>query len=166
MIFTAACPSPLGTLLLAAEEDRLLGLWLEGQKHFAASLPEERREDPAHPVLRSAEAWLERYFAGERPSPGELILAPRGSEFQRLIWSLLTEIPYGETVTYGELAARAARRLGQEKTAPRAAGGAVGRNPISIIIPCHRVLGAGGSLTGYAGGLERKRWLLRHEGAI
>ena len=166
MIFTAARPSPLGPLLLAAAEDRLLGLWLEGQKHYAAGLPEERRENPSHPVLLAAENWLERYFAGERPEPGELILAPRGSEFQRLIWSLLPEIPYGETVTYGELAALAARRSGREKTAPRAVGGAVGRNPISIIIPCHRVLGAGGSLTGYAGGLERKRWLLRHEGAI
>ncbi|MBR4656337.1 MAG: methylated-DNA--[Oscillospiraceae bacterium] len=166
MIFTAVCPSPLGPLLLAAEEDRLLGLWLAGQRHYAAGLPEESREDPTHPVLRAAEDWLGRYFAGERPAPGELILAPRGSEFQRLIWSLLPEIPYGETVTYGELAALAARRSGREKTAPRAVGGAVGRNPISIIIPCHRVLGAGGSLTGYAGGLERKRWLLRHEGAI
>ena len=165
MASTALLPSPLGPLLLAAEGDELTGLWLEGQKFYAAGLPSDAAEDPAHPVLLAAGTWLERYFSGEMPDPSALPLAPRGTDYQRLIWSLLREIPFGETRTYGALAAEAEKRLGR-RTSPRAVGSAVGRNPISILIPCHRVLGTGGSLTGYAGGVERKEWLLRHEGAI
>jgi methylated-DNA-[protein]-cysteine S-methyltransferase len=165
MTCTSIYPSPLGPLLLASEKDALTGLWLPGQKYYAAGLPKEAAEDPSLPVLKSAAKWLDAYFAEARPDPHALPLAPGGSEFQRLIWSLLREIPYGETTTYGALAAKAETRLGR-KTAARAVGAAVGRNPISIILPCHRVLGASGSLTGYAGGLDKKEWLLRHEGAI
>ncbi len=164
MIFTSSYDSPLGTLLLAAEGDALVGLWLDGQKYYAAGLPEDAAEDPSHPVLQAAAEWLDAYFAGERPEAQALKLAPGGSEFQKLVWKLLWEIPYGETTTYGALSAKAETQLGR-KTAARAVGAAVGRNPISIIIPCHRVLGASGSLTGYAGGLDKKEWLLRHEGA-
>ena len=165
MIYTASIPSPLGLLLLAGAEDALTGLWLPGQRYFGASLPAATAEAPYHPPLLAAAEWLEAYFAGERPEPGVLTLAPEGSEFQKLIWSLLTEITYGETLTYGHLAAEAERRLGH-RTSARAVGAAVGRNPISIIIPCHRVIGADGSLTGYAGGRDKKEGLLRHEGAI
>ena len=150
--------SPLGAITLAADGDALAGLWLEGQKYFGAG----RALTPGDaPALALARDWLDRYFAGERPAPRELSLAPAGTEFQRAVWALLCEIPYGETSTYGALA----RRMPGGMTSPRAVGAAVGRNPISIIIPCHRVLGADGSLTGYAGGLERKRWLLEFEGA-
>ena len=165
MTVTCAYASPLGSLLLAAEREALTGLWLPGQKYYAAGLPEDAAEDPSHPVLQTAAEWLDAYFAGEKPEAQALKMAPRGSEYQRLVWGLLREIPYGETTTYGALAAKAETRLGR-KTAARAVGAAVGRNPISIIIPCHRVLGASGSLTGYAGGLDKKEWLLRHEGAL
>ena len=165
MIFTSSNDSPLGTLLLAAEGDALVGLWLDGQKYYAAGLPEDAAEDPSHPVLQAAAEWLDAYFAGDKPKISALPLAPGGSGFQKLIWGLLREIPYGETTTYGALAEKAETHLGR-KTSARAVGAAVGRNPISIIIPCHRVLGADRSLTGYAGGLDKKEWLLRHEGAI
>ncbi len=146
--------SPVGTLTLAADGGELVGLWLDSQRYFGAHLALEPGEAPA---LDRAKDWLDRYFAGGEPSPAELPLAPRGTDFQRRVWALLCEIPFGQTTTYGKLA----KRLG---SSPRAVGGAVGRNPISIIIPCHRVLGANGSLTGYAGGEERKRWLLEREG--
>ena len=164
MIYTSIYESPLGPLLLASEGESLTGLWLPGQKYYAAGLPENVVEDPSLPALRAAAEWLDAYFAGDKPGISALPLAPGGSGFQKLIWGLLREIPYGETTTYGALAAKAETRLGR-KTAARAVGAAVGRNPISIIIPCHRVLGADRSLTGYAGGLDKKEWLLRHEGA-
>ena len=156
--------SPLGRLTLAGEERELTGLWLEGQKYFGATLAPGalRRDNLASFVL--ARDWLDRYFSGERPEGRELPLSPKGTPFQRLIWSLLLDIPWGETVTYGELARRSAVRLGRKSMSAQAVGGAVGRNPIAIIIPCHRVVGTGGNLTGYAGGLERKDWLLRWEG--
>ena len=167
MTVTATYASPLGPLLLASEGDALTGLWLPGQRYYAAGLgPEaaEAAEDGGAPILRAAAEWLDAYFAGARPEISALSIAPKGSEFQKLVWSLLADIPYGETTTYGALAVRAEALL-DHRTSPRAVGAAVGRNPISIILPCHRVLGAGGSLTGYAGGLEKKAWLLRHEGA-
>ena len=145
--------SPVGRLTLAGEGEVLTGLWLEGQRYFGGPAHLVRRGEA--PVFLAARHWLERYFAGEDPGPPPA-LAPEGTAFQRRVWSLLGGIPWGRTVTYGALA----RQLG---SAPRAVGSAVGRNPISILIPCHRVLGADGSLTGYAGGVERKRWLLEHE---
>ena len=156
--------SPLGPLLLASDGDALTGLWLDGQKYYAAGLAEDASEDPSLPVLRAAADWLDAYFAGQRPDPRALPLDPRGSAFQKLVWELLKDIPFGETTTYGVLAAKAENQLGR-RTSARAVGTAVGHNPISIIVPCHRVLGASGSLTGYAGGLKKKAWLLRHEGA-
>ena len=147
--------TPLGGVLLASDGEALTGLWFEGQKHFAESLGKERAERDL-PVFRETETWLAAYFAGE--DPGFLPkLRPRGTAFQMRVWDLLLTVPFGKTVTYGELAAR----LGEGS--PRAVGGAVGRNPISLLIPCHRVLGAGGCLTGYAGGLERKVFLLALE---
>lgn len=156
-------PSPFGELTVASDGESLTGLWIKGQKYYGGPEYAERTELP---IFHRAEDWLNRYFAGRRPSPVELPLSPRGSEFRQVVWRLLCEIPYGEVTTYGELSRRAAKILGKEKMAAQAIGGAVGHNPISIIIPCHRVLGTDGSLTGYAGGLHIKRWLLEHEGAV
>ena len=150
--------SPLGGILLAADERGLTGLWFEGQKYFARTLPagSEERETPA---LADAARWLDVYFSGREPdfTPP---LHPAGTPFQRTVWELLGQIPYGKATTYGALAAR-----GRASMSAQAVGGAVGHNPVSIIIPCHRVVGADGSLTGYAGGIERKIALLRLEGA-
>ena len=109
--------------------------------------------------------WLDRYFAGGRPSLCELPLAPAGSEFRQGVWSILCEIPYGEVTTYGDIAKKVAARMGNKSMSAQAVGGAVGHNPISIIIPCHRVVGSNGSLTGYAGGIKTKIKLLELEGA-
>lgn len=154
--------SPLGIMLLAADDAGLTGLWFEGQKHFA------RRLDGAHEereilLFDEVKRWLDQYFFGSKPDftpPLHLI----GTAFERDVWEMLCAIPYGETTTYGEIAAQLARRRGLAHMSAQAVGGAVGRNPVSIIVPCHRVLGADGSLTGYAGGLERKRRLLALEG--
>ncbi|MGM9593470.1 MAG: methylated-DNA--[protein]-cysteine S-methyltransferase [Candidatus Onthomonas sp.] len=158
--------TPLGPILLSSDGDHLTGLWLEGQKYYPAARAQSGKFQNDLPIFRQAEAWLSAYFAGERPPMDTVPLAPRSTEFQRLVWARLRKIPYGETVTYGQLAREIAQALGRETMSSQAVGGAVGRNPISIVIPCHRVLGADGSLTGYAGGLEKKRWLLTHEGAL
>lgn len=164
MYYTMSCPSPLGELTLAGDEEHIVGLWLEGQKYFAATLKGKPTCHRETPVLALAHAWLERYFAGERPSPSELPLAPEGSAFRLKVWKALCDIPYGEVTTYGNIAARLSEQDEGKACSPRAVGGAVGHNPVSIIIPCHRVVGTGGSLTGYAGGLERKILLLQREG--
>lgn len=127
---------------------------------------EEEKEEPDTGILPRTKEWLDRYFAGKRPAISELALAPAGSEFRRAVWKILCEIPYGEVTTYGEIARKIAKQLGMESMSAQAVGGAVGHNPISIIIPCHRVVGSDGSLTGYAGGLEKKLWLLTLEGAV
>ena len=148
--------SPLGRLTLASDGQALTGLWFEGQRFFAAGLsPEPDAADLE--VFDAAARWLDIYFSGREPD-FTLPLAPAGTPFRMAVWALLREIPYGETITYGQLA----RRL--PRGAARAVGEAAARNPISILIPCHRLLGADGSLTGYAGGVERKRALLRLEG--
>ena len=150
--------SPLGPLLLASDGEALTGLWLKGQRYFAVGVPTDAAQRPELPAFLQAEAWLAAYFS-KAPLPPMPPLAPRGTAFQCAVWQQLTHIPYGTTTTYGALA----HALGV--SSPRAVGSAVGRNPISILIPCHRVLGSDGSLTGYAGGLERKRFLLELEGA-
>ena len=141
-------------MLLAADEQGLTGLWFDGAKYFAANLP-EKREEKRTPILDEAARWLDLYFAGRQPAftpPLHLV----GSAFRQRVWKRLLEIPYGQTVTYGAL-------LGKEMSA-QAVGGAVGHNPVSIIVPCHRVVGADGSLTGYAGGIDKKIRLLALEG--
>ncbi len=155
MLTFCRCPSPLGALRLAASEEGLCALTFPGQRWEALHIPFDTPEGDS-PLLRAGRDWLDAYFAGQRPELSALPLAPRGSEFQKRVWAALREIPCGETRSYAEIAAA----LG---TSPRAVGGAVGRNPLSILIPCHRVLGANGALTGYAGGIERKTWLLAHE---
>ena len=155
--------SPMGGVLLAADEIGLTGLWFEGQKYFANNLPAERVERETE-TLALAKRWLDIYFAGKEPDfmPP---LHPVGSPFRRAVWELLLEIPYGQTTTYGELSRRLAAKMGIAHMSAQAVGGAVGHNGISIIIPCHRVVGTGGSLTGYAGGVDKKVKLLELERA-
>ncbi|NBH73239.1 methylated-DNA--[protein]-cysteine S-methyltransferase [Clostridiaceae bacterium] len=156
--------SPIGKLFLAEKAGALTGLWIEGQKYFMGSLKEETKEQGDSPVLGKAKKWLDRYFAGEKPSVGEWELAPAGSGFYREVWEILCGIPYGEVTTYKAIAQKAAARRGLLHMSAQAVGQAVGHNPISIIIPCHRVVGADKSLTGYAGGIEKKIYLLTLEG--
>ena len=151
--------SPLGTMLLAATDRGLAGVWFVGQRHGPDSAG--WLQEPQHPVLREAMAQLAAWFAGERTRFELPLDLQAGTPFQQDVWTALLAIPRGGTTSYAELA----RRLGRPRAA-RAVGAAVGRNPVSIVVPCHRVLGTGGSLTGYAGGLERKTALLRLEGAL
>lgn len=163
MYYTCFYDSPIGRIGLACSEQALVALWLPGQPPFIKpAAPLSRPEE--HPILDRAARWLDRYFAGEAVACGELPLAPEGSPFRQVVWGLLRQIPYGTSTSYGALAGQAARILGKEKMSAQAIGGAVGANPISIIIPCHRCLGANRSLTGYAGGLQLKKALLRIEG--
>lgn len=165
MIRTMRCNSPVGVLLLAEMEGALAGLWMEGQKYFLGSLDqEEMEEDEDSRILNRTKDWLERYFRGEKPQISELELAPQGSEFRREVWRILCGIPYGEVTTYKEIAGQIAAGRGLAHMSAQAVGGAVSHNPISIIIPCHRVVGTTGSLTGYAGGIDKKVKLLELEG--
>ncbi|MEE0205003.1 MAG: methylated-DNA--[protein]-cysteine S-methyltransferase [Oscillospiraceae bacterium] len=159
MTYTQTYSSPLGEVLLSADDMGLSGLWFVGQRYFARTLSPGAvpRETP---VLTETKRWLDCYFSGKRPDflpPLHLI----GTDFQQAVWNLLLEIPYGQTVTYGALA----QQLGKPAMSAQAVGAAVGRNPVSVIVPCHRVVGADGNLTGYAGGVERKLQLLQLEGA-
>ena len=176
VFLSASYDSPVGELTLCADGEGLRGLWLAGQKYFGASVPGKMigqggngsaagTLDPAASGhLAAAAAWLDAYFAGERPDPRTLALCPIGSEFRQRVWRALLKIPYGQTATYGQIGLKVAEAQGR-RTSNLAVGGAVGHNPISVIVPCHRVVGADGSLVGYAGGLDRKLWLLEHEGA-
>ena len=161
MTYTQHYDSPLGGILLAADEIGLTGLWFDGQKHFADNLPAEHTEQET-PVLAEVRRWLDVYFTGKAP---EFLppLHPIGSAFRRSVWEILLQIPYGQTTTYGEIARQLAEKRGLSKLSAQAVGGAVGHNEISIIIPCHRVVGTNGSLTGYAGGIDKKRRLLELE---
>ncbi|MFR5601071.1 MAG: methylated-DNA--[protein]-cysteine S-methyltransferase [Lachnospiraceae bacterium] len=156
--------SPVGRIFLASRNDALIGLWLEGQKYFLGSLKEEMSQKDDSPILLQTKDWLDRYFAGKKPEISQLNMAPEGSTFRQEVWKLLCQIPYGQVTTYKEIAAKAAEKMGRPHMSAQAVGGAVGHNPISIIIPCHRVVGTDRSLTGYAGGIDKKIWLLTHEG--
>ena len=164
MYFSTTYPSPVGMLTLASDGEHLTGLWMEGQKYFGGTITEPMARQDGLPVFHAAKSWLDRYFAGGRPKPSELPLRPQGGEFRQAVWRMLCDIPYGEVTTYGEIAKKVAVELGKKTMSSQAVGGAVGHNPISIIIPCHRVVGSGGSLTGYAGGIAAKLRLLEHEG--
>ena len=153
--------SPLGEIFLAADEIGLTGLWFQGQKYFALHLDRDHEEREV-PVLKRAKQWLKIYFSGREPEL-KVPLHFVGTAFQKEVWEILCTIPYGQTITYGEIAARIAARKGLPHMSAQAVGGAVGHNAISIIVPCHRVIGADGSLTGYAGGTDRKRRLLELE---
>lgn len=164
MYYATRYSSPLGEITIVCDGENLSGLWFEGQKYFYGTLPEEPVENASIPVLKTAKKWLDNYFAGKRPNISELPLAPIGGEFRQSVWKILCEIPYGNVMTYGEIAKKIAAKNGIEKMSAQAVGGAVGKNPISIIIPCHRVVGSNGSFTGYAGGIQKKITLLTIEG--
>lgn len=151
-------PSPLGEMSLVANESGLVGVWFLQQKYFEHGLEEGNLLLEKNDILKETELLLEHYFSGDCPDFSSLLLASVGTNFQQQVWAYLQTIPYGETVTYGQIAKKLGNRSAQ------AVGGAVGRNPFSIIVPCHRVLGSQGQLTGYAGELDKKRWLLEHEG--
>ena len=155
--------SPLGGILLAADEIGLTGSWFDGEKYFADNLPAKHAERQT-PILAEAARWLDIYFTGKEPgfTPP---LHPIGSPFRQAVWEILLQIPYGQTTTYGEIARQLAEKQGLEKMSAQAVGGAVGHNEISVIIPCHRVVGTSGSLTGYAGGIDKNVKLLELERA-
>lgn len=153
--------SPLGEILLAADELGMIGLWFEGQRYFGCGL-EENRQTRETPVLETARRWLDVYFSGQEPS-FSVPLHVQGTEFQQRVWRVLLTIPYGTISTYGQIARQMAAENGGGRVSARAVGHAVGRNPVSLLIPCHRVIGADGSLTGYAGGVSRKASLLALE---
>lgn len=164
MPYISRYSSPMGDMLLAADGQGLTGAWFEGQKYFARGLEGPRAERET-PPLRAARRWLEVYFSGREPDfsvPLHLV----GTEFQKEVWQILLSIPYGRTMTYGEIAGLLAQQRGKAHLSAQAVGGAVGRNKLSIFVPCHRVIGAGGTLTGYAGGIDKKAGLLALEGAV
>ena len=163
MQYTTFYKSPIGRMLLAADDIGLTGLWFEGQKYFARCLGRETEEKEL-PVFAEAKRWLDIYFSGKEPDftpPLHFI----GTDFQKEVREILCAIPYGQTMTYGAIADQLAKKRGLSRMSAQAVGGAVGHNNLSIIVPCHRVVGSDGSLTGYAGGIERKTFLLNLENA-
>ena len=154
--------SPIGAITIASNGTALTGLWFDGQKYFASTLGADYKEENL-PIFTEAKRWLDMYFSGKEPdfTPP---LALNGSPFRMAVWQILQSIPYAQTITYGDIARQLAAQQGKTKMSAQAVGGAVGHNPISIIVPCHRVVGTGGSLTGYAGGIAKKIKLLELEG--
>ena len=165
MFYKTNYASPIGSVTLASDGKNIVGLWFEGQKYYGGSIKDEMTVDDTLPAFSAAKKWLDRYFNGARPPASKLPIRPLGSDFRREVWKILCEIPYGEYTTYGDIANKIAVAMNKPRMSARAVGGAVGHNPISIIIPCHRVIGANGKLTGYAGGIDKKIKLLQLEGA-
>lgn len=163
MLYVHHYSSPLGWITAAGTENALTGLWFNGQKYFGGTLSADCKEKVL-PIFEQADLWLDIYFGGNVPDFTPPLLL-EGTAFQMAVWEILTEIPYGKTTTYGKIAAELANRRNVPKMSAQAVGNAVGRNPVSLIIPCHRVIGADGSLTGYAGGIDKKARLLKLEKA-
>ncbi|MDR1619501.1 MAG: methylated-DNA--[protein]-cysteine S-methyltransferase [Clostridiales bacterium] len=166
MYYATTYASPIGPLTLACDSggEALTGLFLERQKYRAETMPGAMAQKDDLPIFNAAKKWLDAYFARKNPAISELALDPAGGEFRRAVWRLLCEIPYGHVRTYGDIAKSIAAQLHKTSMSSQAVGGAVGHNPISIIIPCHRVVGANGNLTGYASGIGIKIKLLHLEG--
>ncbi len=160
-VYSCTFATPLGDVTASAAAEALTGLWFNGQKYYPVNTTTWVNE-PDHPVFTRLRTWLSRYFRGIRTAP-DVLLEPKGTTFQRAVWNMLLEIPYGQVTTYGEIARKIAASRDLHSMSAQAVGGAVGHNPISILIPCHRVVGADGGLTGYAGGLDKKEALLRLE---
>ncbi|MDR0303489.1 MAG: methylated-DNA--[protein]-cysteine S-methyltransferase [Chitinispirillales bacterium] len=153
--------SPIGTLTVSSDGCNVSGLWIEGQKYFARGLGNDVFEQKL-PIFEEVQKWLDIYFSGNEPNFMPALM-PEGSLFQKSIWNILCTIPYGQTTTYGEIAKRFEAGNNGKRTSARAVGNAVGHNPVSILIPCHRVIGKNGDITGYAGGVSKKLQLLRTE---
>jgi methylated-DNA-[protein]-cysteine S-methyltransferase len=166
MFYKTTYDSPVGRLTLACHSNGkdLIGLWLENEKYFGDSIGNSVVENDSMQVFNTVKEWLDRYFAGKKPNISELSLTPIGGEFRQDVWEILCQIPYGQVTTYGDIAKQIAEKQNKPTMSSQAIGGAVGHNPISIIIPCHRVIGSNGSLTGYAGGIDTKVKLLELEG--
>lgn len=163
MIYISHYLSPLGDILLASKNNELIGLWFKDQKYYLESIKEEIVEKNNEEIFLKTKDWLDRYFKGGQPNIKELSLNPIGSTFRKKVWKILCNIPYGKTMTYKEIADKISKEKGLKSMSAQAVGGAVGHNPISIIIPCHRVVVSNGNLTGYAGGLDKKEYLLKLE---
>lgn len=161
MFFTDYYKSPIGGITMASDGESLCGLWFDGQKYFESTVNGET-EDKILPVFEQTKKWLDIYFSGDEPDFTPKLLLD-GSDFRKAVWDILLTIPYGSVMTYGEIARLMAKKRGVEKMSAQAVGGAVGHNPISIIVPCHRVVGTNGNLTGYAGGIDKKISLLKIE---
>lgn len=164
MFYKTDYKSPVGEIVLASDESNIIGLWIGKQKYLDSTMPKNMIRKDNLEVLEEGIAWLEDYFAGNNPELSRLSIAPIGGRFRQKVWKILTEIPYGSITTYGDIAKEVAKRTGKDSMSAQAVGGAIAHNPISIIIPCHRVVGKNGNLTGYAGGLDIKVKLLDHEG--
>jgi len=165
MYYKTNYSSQVGLITLACDGNNLVGLWFEGQKYYGGTISDVMIEKSDLPIFDATKKWLDIYFDGKKPAISELPLAPMGGDFRQDVWKILCEVPYGEVTTYGDIAKKLAAKMNRDSMSSQAIGGAVGHNPISIIIPCHRVMGANGSLTGYAGGVEVKVKLLEFEGA-
>lgn len=164
MYYSTTYESPAGIITIASDGEKICGLWFENQKYFLGALPEPPAPKDDLEIFGIAASWLDRYFAGKMPEISELPLSPIGGKFRQTVWDILRAIPYGQVMSYGDIAKKTAELMQIKRMSAQAVGGAVGHNPISIIIPCHRAVGANGSLTGYAGGIDKKIYLLRHEG--
>lgn len=165
-MYNAEYISPIGKLTMCSDGEALVGLWLEGQKYFGGTCSDIGQKNQDLKIFQEVTGWLDEYFQGNQSEIGKLPLKPFGNEFRQTVWKILCEIPYGETITYGDIAQKIARQRNISKMSAQAVGSAVGHNPISIIIPCHRVVGKNGNLTGYAGGLNAKKFLLNLEHAL
>ena len=163
MVYKTYYDSPVGKLFIASDGENIIGLCIEGQKYYLDKIEKEGILKNDLSIFNKTKKWLDRYFKQEKPEISELSLMPEGNAFRQCVWEFLCEIPYGETITYGDLAKKVAEKLKKPSISAQAVGNAVGHNPISIIIPCHRVVGKNGSLTGYAGGIDKKIKLLEIE---
>ena len=163
MIEVAHYKSPIGNILIAAKSENIVGLWFENQKYYLEILKNEQMQETENKILNKTKKWLDKYFNGDKPDINELNIELIGTDFRKRVWQILCEIPYGKTVTYKYIAEKIAKERKMKTMSSQAVGLAVGHNPISIIVPCHRVVGSNGSLTGYAGGLDKKFYLLKHE---
>lgn len=162
MTFISKYKSKIGNITIASDGINLTGLWFDGQKYFLANVEKEIEEKNLK-IFDETKLWLDKYFLGEKVNPNELKLKPKGTDFRKTIWKILCEIPYGQITTYSKIGKLLVQRENKKNYSAQAIGNAIGHNPISIIIPCHRVIGANGNLTGYAGGLEKKKKLLEIE---
>ncbi len=163
MIYYKEYASPIGKLTLVSDGTYLIGLYIDGQKYFLGNIKEEMQRNDDLIIFKNTEEWLDRYFEGLKPNIKDLNLKLHGSDFRVMVWHILESIPYGNVITYGEIAKRVAKIMGKNQMSSQAIGGAVSHNPFSIIIPCHRVVGVNNALVGYAGGLDFKKKLLDFE---